>query len=216
MKEIDFLPQWYKAGKRRRVNYRRQYIVIAGLLVTMIAWSLAAGYSVSVAKAQVDVLQESLERNGPVAARFQQFQQEITELERKKNVLEKLGQRTTVSSIIAELSYLVNDDIVVREIVITNEKFENRQSASGGGSVRISSSQGQKKESLLDTDSRIKVIIDGLAVNGLDVGGLMSEIENSPYFFQVVPGFSNNTKTKTGQATEFEISFYVANYKEQK
>jgi hypothetical protein len=35
MKEIDFLPEWYKNGRRRRMRYRTQYAVLGCIFVVM-------------------------------------------------------------------------------------------------------------------------------------------------------------------------------------
>jgi len=51
---------------------------------------------------------------------------------------------------------------------------------------------------------------------------LICKLDDSPYFCQVVPSFSRNKKMKVGtglagenfQVSEFEISCYLANYRE--
>jgi hypothetical protein len=86
------------------------------------------------------------------------------------------------------------------------------------------------------------VVIAGVAADTRDVADLISKLEESPYFFQVVPSFSKSTKLevkgrpstsaatdavrratetrsevsdagKSLQATEFEINCYLANYR---
>ena len=99
MKEIDFLPQWYKTGKRRRVNYRRQYIVIGGLFFGMLAWNFSAGYSVSLLNAQVDVMSNSISSNDTIAGRYQEFQDNLTELQRKWELLELLDPGLKMSCV---------------------------------------------------------------------------------------------------------------------
>nr|MBC8379068.1 hypothetical protein [Planctomycetota bacterium] len=43
MKEIDFIPEWYKASQNRMKRYHRQYILLASLLTIMMAWSFIIG-----------------------------------------------------------------------------------------------------------------------------------------------------------------------------
>ena len=215
MKEIDFLPQWYKAGKRRRINYRRQYIVVAGLALSMLAWNFAAGYSVSQTKAHVDILKKSLEVNGPIAERYLQYEKDVEDLQSRQEIIEKLGQRVSVSSIIAELSYLVGDDIVITRLVMNNNKFDSGESKTADSSIRIAKTQDQNKEDLLDNDLITEVIVEGLAMSGQEVGAFISKLEESPYFFKTVPGYSRNKEKNNSQITEFELSFHVANYIEE-
>jgi hypothetical protein len=40
MKEIDFLPEWYKSGRQRQIGYRAQVLGMGGVLLIMIVWNL--------------------------------------------------------------------------------------------------------------------------------------------------------------------------------
>jgi hypothetical protein len=100
---------------------------------------------------------------------------------------------------------------------------------------------GTKQELPLG-DVRFKVVIGGVAADASDVAALICSLEDSPYFYQVVPSFSRTAViTQTGnssfhskinnenskgivqqnkgnnqiQISEFEISSYLANYCEQ-
>jgi len=46
MKEIDFLPKWYKSGRRRQISYRTQYVGLAGIFLLMNVRNLAASRSI--------------------------------------------------------------------------------------------------------------------------------------------------------------------------
>jgi len=53
MKEIDFLPAWYKSGKRRQISYRTQYAGLVGISVVMMVWNFIATHSLSKATAKL-------------------------------------------------------------------------------------------------------------------------------------------------------------------
>ena len=53
MKEIDFLPEWYKSDKRRQVSYRTQYIAISSVFAVMMLWGFISTRSISKARAQI-------------------------------------------------------------------------------------------------------------------------------------------------------------------
>ena len=53
MKEIDFLPEWYKSGRRRQMSYRTQYAALACIFVVMLVWNFLTARSVSQAKAEL-------------------------------------------------------------------------------------------------------------------------------------------------------------------
>ena len=52
MKDIDFLPEWYKSGLRREVSYRTQYMALGGVFLVMAVWSLTTTHSISKARAE--------------------------------------------------------------------------------------------------------------------------------------------------------------------
>jgi len=66
-------------------------------------------------------------------------------------------------------------------------------------------------------------VISGVAADASNVAELLCRLEDSPYFQLVYPSFSRNRNIKTGtnlagenyQASEFEISCYLANYRQE-
>lgn len=72
-------------------------------------------------------------------------------------------------------------------------------------------------------DVRFKVVINGVAEDASNVAQLICDLENSPYFCLIYPSFSRNAEVKTTsssdgkqlQVTEFEVSCYIANYREE-
>ncbi|MFA5252385.1 MAG: hypothetical protein WC454_07360, partial [Phycisphaerae bacterium] len=52
MKEIDFLPKWYKNSRQRQISYRAQYAGLGCIFVAMIVWNFIATHSLSKAAAE--------------------------------------------------------------------------------------------------------------------------------------------------------------------
>lgn len=214
MKEIDFLPQWYKAGRRRKVNYRRQYIVLVGIFVAMVVWSFAASYSVSVSEGHIQVLQNSLDASENVSEKYMNLECTLKGMKSREKIVTELTPQTTYSSIIAELSFLADDNIMLKKLLVQAEPY--KKSSSGNASaVTFANRQDKKVDVMPVKNTRLKVIMMGLAADASNVAILMSNLEESAYFCQVVPGYSRNKKDRDVTVTEFEISCYVANYQEE-
>ena len=214
MNEIDFLPQWYKTSKRRRVNYRRQYIAVGGLFFAMLAWSFSGSYSVSLLSAQVKVMENSIGGNAKVAGKYQEFQNRMSALETKARLLGKLDPGLKMSWVLGELSYLVTDNMLITKLDIKSEKIKSEGSDSKGGSVRFSNARKDEDKAMPEANICFRVVIRGLATDAAEVTTFISELEDSPYFCQIVPGFMKNLKDSS--ETDFEISCVVANYVEKK
>jgi hypothetical protein len=209
MKEIDFLPKWYKTGKRRQVNFRRQYIVVAGVFITLVAWSFSASLSISVVEAQVKMMHGSLKNNQQIAQGYTDLQGTLGKLNEKKDLLEKLDSGVMVSSTLAELSYLVGKNITLTNMDYKSEVFEYEKMTSGS-SVRLSKMSSDKKEAMPSSNVRFSIVIKGVADNAADVTAFIKRLVKSEYLCQIRPVILRNVKDTS--AAEFEINCYVANY----
>jgi Tfp pilus assembly protein PilN len=194
MKEIDFLPEWYKSGRRRQVSYRTQYIALGGIFVVMMVWSFTAMHSVSKARAQVAEMTENQAQAKRVSAEFAGIEDEIRALRQNEESIEKIDSRIDVASVLAEISYLIDEKIVLKKIELTAEKFVNGQDAtkstSTGTVVRAVRTNSNNTKGMPLGNVRFKVVLAGVAVDASDVAVLMCKLEDSPYFCQVVLSFS--------------------------
>ena len=215
MKEIDFLPQWYKKSKRRQSSYRRQYVEVTFLLIALTLWSFAGGKFLTNAQARLKTAENYLTVTKPFNAEFDRFQAELKTLQKDYAVLEKIDTKVNVSNIIAEIAFLVDDNIILESICIQSEKFEEQKTSTMASSVRLSNPAVNTQTDLPHEWSRYKVIISGIAADSTEATQLISRIEASPYFKRVIPGPMRNKEIKQIPLTEFEISCYLTNYVEK-
>lgn len=245
MKEIDFLPEWYKSGRRRQTGYRTQYVALGGVFIVMMAWNFITTHSISKAKAkfaQAAVRQTQAES---ASREFTMLKTEIMNLQKKTGAIERIDSRIDVASVLAEMSFLIDKKIALSKIEFVAEKFADKPGAQPNNSsvVRAVLPKFDEKDAPLG-DVRFKVVIRGIAVDAGDVAALICRLEDSPYFCQVVPSFSRNAEVKAAsypmvasgagagekagdaqrdvresgksvQVSEFEISCYLANCREQ-
>ena len=215
MKEIDFIPEWYTAGRKRRLNYHRQYAVMIGVFTVMVCWSFVTSRTISKAKAQVDGVDKSLAVGVSRAREYNKLRFSFAQLTKKEQILERLNPKVDISNIIAELSFLVDGDIILGKLDIQTEPFHTG-SGSDKSTVQLNYGGDNSKGSMPYENRCIKVLISGIAAGAAEVATLISRLEGSPYFCRIIPGFSRNKKVKDVETTEFEISCYVADYIEHK
>jgi len=210
MKEIDFLPEWYMAGKKRRVSYQRQYLVIGGLFLIMMLWSFAASCSISAVEGQVNIMQNSLDSHTTIAKKYGRYEQALVLLNERAERLKKLDTGINISAVFAELSFLASDQIVVTELEIKSEVFKDDSNAAKAESTKLGSGKNGKETAMPEADIRYKVMLAGIAASAADVTDYIAQLEKSSYFCLVVPGLLQNMSEST--TTKFEISCYIANY----
>ncbi len=241
MKEIDFLPEWYKSGRRRQVSYRTQYLALGGVFVVMVVWNFVATHSISKARAQCAQISTKQAEAEGLSAKFAELKSELRELRGKMEFIEEIDSKIDVASVLAEMSFLIDERIVLNKVAFDAEKIEDERwsepSPRAGTVVRAVRTKLNEKRELPLGDVRFRVVIDGVAADASGVASLICKLEDSPYFCDVVPSFSRTAEinvtsnpslrsgTKSAKSgreaegkilvSEFEISCYLANYLEQ-
>ncbi len=216
MKEIDFIPQWYKDRQKKQVGYHTQYVVIIVIFAAIVLWSFGTCISVSKAKAQIKRIEASLAENAELADECNKLTTVLSRLRNKAQILDKLDHKTSIANVIAEISFLVPDNVILSKINIGLERFETPAPPANTSNVRLLRRGADAADAMPPQDSRFKVVLAGIAAGVEDVAALISALESSSYFCQVVPGFSRSSKVKDVTVTEFEISCYLANYVQDK
>jgi len=234
VKEIDFLPEWYKSGERRQIGYRAQYAVLGGMLVVMVVWSLVATYLVSKTGRELAAAQPKQREAELVSQEFARIQSQVTKLQKKADIIAGINSRINVANVLAELSFLIDEKVVLSRVEMVAERFVEDKGATGRrASVRVASDRRRASQGDWSGPRiRFKVVINGMAVDAGHVAELISRLEDSPYFCLVYPSFSRNSQIKRRmrrpaagkndwqppegyQVSEFEISCYLANYRRQ-
>ena len=212
MKEIDFLPDWYRNGKRRRISYQTQYAAILCILLAMAGWSFFTARWVSTSQAQVNEDASETKEVERAGQEYKTLQNEISTLNAKAQTLSKLDPRICVADVLGELGFLIDSRILITQIKLDAQALGGANQKTDG--IRVAQRNSQHSGTM-QGDARFKVVINGLAADASDVAKLICKLEGSHYFTQVIPGFSRTKEIKSHQVSEFEISCYIANYREK-
>jgi hypothetical protein len=189
----------------------------------MIVWNFITTYSISKARGEVEKRKAMLAEAESVSRDFARIKSEVTGLQKKVKSMEEMDSKIDVASVLAEMSFLINDNIVLDKVEFNAERFideqQEKESRRNAAAVRVASRKFVGREKLPLGDVRFKVVISGVARDAGDIAELICKLEESPYFCLVYPSFSRNKKmtvepVKDLQMSEFEISCYLANYRE--
>lgn len=215
MKEIDFMPDWYRTELRRKRRCRRQYVLLAALIAVLAGWSFVAGHRLEQARAEVRSVQDRFESEQEALVRVIRTQSEIAVMQQKQTLLESITPRTTLSAILAELSHTVGENVILSRLTLTNEPIARAAAVSdrAAGTVQIGTSRKEEQSAFSQAPSRTKVVLNGIAARPADAAALISKLEQGGYFEQVAPVYTRARKLKDNDVTEFEIRFYVADYR---
>ncbi|MFZ9034237.1 MAG: PilN domain-containing protein [Anaerohalosphaeraceae bacterium] len=216
MNEIDFIPQWYKAGRERKQRYIRQYALMATLFTLMLGWGFVINGHVSHVKAEVQEIETAFEKGRARSEQATDLQTRIAEMKDKKGLLDKIESRTQMTAILGEISYLIGKNVILSRLSLQNELIGDpgkKNAFASGAVVQVSGSQQDDQDDVVPASpSHYKVVLTGIAARPADAALLIARLEDTDYFDGVFLVYSKPKKVKDEDVTEFEIRCFVADY----
>ncbi|MHC4475327.1 MAG: hypothetical protein ACYTEL_06770 [Planctomycetota bacterium] len=224
MKEIDFIPEWYKSGRRRQVSYRTQYAVLGCVLGVMVVWNIVTAGSISKARAQFTQQSARQAQMQEASREYVEIEQQVAELREKATSILEMDSRIDVAGVLGEVSFLVDRRMVLSKVELTTEPLMTEQKGKGknGSAVRAASDKNGSGKPMPFGPVRFKVFISGVASDASDVAELVRKFEESVYFCEVTSSWRDkqiaagtSSAKKDIQATGFEMDCYLANYQQK-
>ncbi|MFA6186949.1 MAG: hypothetical protein WC770_07050 [Phycisphaerae bacterium] len=209
MREIDFLPDWYKHGRVEHRKYREFYVAIGLIVLVMVVWSVFANGRVAVVKAKNATLRNAKLIQTRGQAEYDSAQNQFYQMQAKQRMLDSVKSNMAVSNVLAEISHLLNGRVVLKKLEIKSEPLPSQNSAKN--EIQVYSADSDKSK-MFDNKVRYKIVLGGLAADAAQVAETINMLEMSDYFFQVIPGFSRNIPVGGRQVCEFELTCYLSNY----
>jgi len=239
MKEIDFLPEWYREGRRRQVHMRRQYATLALIFLGMMTYNVTLTQKTARATAELARFEEERVQAENMLHEYNVIAKALSDVQTKANLIERIDSKIDVASLLAEMSHVIAETVVLSRVECISEPLPGRSQggASGESGVRTAAQAGSSGTRVSLGDTRFKIILAGVAATPADVAALVCRLDDSVYFREVYPSYSRNTevsvpagdarvqtpgpgggsaaqKNETIQTSEFEITCYLANYEE--
>ena len=236
MKELDFLPQWYKDRKRRSSLVRKQYIALVAVFLLMMAFNLTATHRAGRVAAEVSQYDDQQMQAEAVVHEFNRVTKELNEMKAKADLVRRIDNHIDVGAVLAEISHLVDESVVLNKVELVAEPLAPSQDTgrTKGAPVRAMSQAEDVQQTVALGNTKLRVTLAGVAIQPSYVADLVCRLDESAYFQQVRPSFYNKAKIRAGASrrtshpaekagvdaaemldvTTFEITCYLANYRE--
>ena len=221
MKEINFLPQWYKQNKINKFKYRMEFIALSATFLFMLLWIAVAGCRASIQKNKLSALLEKNVIAEQESSEYGVLRKQLHQLQKNQKIIESIDSHMDITHVLAELSYLIDSKTVVTKLEFDAESVnkESPEEKKNPSFLRVAKIEDNKNSFDVIGNVRFKIIIKGIAFAQGDVAGFICKLEDSPYFCNVIPSYTRNVKAKVGtlfcakgyQISEFELSCYLAN-----
>jgi len=238
VKEIDFLPEWHKEGRRRRLHMRRQYAALIVLFLALVTYNAIATHKIARANADLANLEDRRFWAEGLVHEYETVTEQLEVRQAKVASIEQVDTRIDMAAVLAEISYIIGDRVLLSRLEFTPESLADQEKTPDRDRAVVRSASPsrapQKAASLGKV--RFRVALAGIAVDSAEVGALVRRFDDSPYFQLVHPLYRDNTiqigttespasrasesetrraDTRLISVTEFEITCYLANYEER-
>jgi hypothetical protein len=239
MKEIDFLPGWYKDGQRQRQRVCRQYIVLAVAFIAMVGYNTMATHRISRASAELAQIEGRRVEAEVACQEFNTVTSHLNRVREKAALIERIDSRINVGAVLAEMSHILGETVVLSRVEFIAEPLADDNKDTRGNDTGVRAAEGKKdvsRETLVG-NVRFRIVLTGVAVSPADVAALVRRLDDSSYFHRVHASFWRSGKVQVssrfveaapkaqggagaaGQpesldVTEFEVVCYLANYQE--
>ncbi len=240
MKEIDFLPEWYKESKRQRQHVRRQYVVLAVAFIAMISYNTTATHRIARASAELAQIEGKRVEAEIASQEFTTVTGNLNRVREKAALIERIDSKINVAAVLAEMSHILGETVVLSRVEFIAEPFadgDNKDPRANDTGVRIADGKKDVSRETLAGSVCFRIVLTGVAVSPADVAALVRRLDDSSYFHRVHASFWRSGKVqvstqpveaapkaqggvvRAGQpgtldVTEFEVVCYLANYKE--
>ncbi|MEN6428860.1 MAG: hypothetical protein ABFE13_26225 [Phycisphaerales bacterium] len=228
MKDLDFLPDWYKDRRRRHSRMRKQYIALAAVFLMMMAFNLTATQRAARVAADVTSHAEQQASAESVVYEFDRLTKELNQLRTKADLVYRIDTRFDVAAILAEISHIVDESIVLSKIELVSEPFAKpaAKARPKGGVVGADDKSAAVQPETPLGNAKLRIVLAGVAIHPAHVADLVCRLDESAYFQQVRPSSYGKVQIPSRPAAEatgvkvpemldvtgFEITCYLANY----
>ena len=162
MKELDFLPEWYKDGQRRRVHVRRQYVALVVVFLVMMLFNAVALHRAGQAAAEGARLENQRVGAEAVVREFDTLTKQLNELKSRAGLVEQMDSQIDVAAVLAEMSHVIGGSIVVRKLEIQAERFGHSEDKgqTKGSAVRLADGAGNSEKDVPLGRVKFRIVSD--------------------------------------------------------
>jgi len=239
MKEIDFLPEWYKEGKRRQDRVRRQCLGLAIVFLVMISYNVTSVHRIARASGELRRLEGKRVEAESILHQFDAVTGDLNRVRTKADLIQRIDSKIDMAAVLAEMSHIIGETVVLSRVEFKAEPFSNDEKSSRANDVGVRPAEGRTDASKGNLAGSVcfRITLSGVAVGPADVAALVKRLDDSSYFQRVYASFWRNGKVQVSAAsaptssspqtatvsagqgetldvTEFEVVCYLANFKD--
>jgi Tfp pilus assembly protein PilN len=198
MRELEFLPAWYPALRRRKRFVALQAWMAGAIVVALGSWMLLAQRNVSAAESSLAGLQSQLQQTDDQLHRLSELQSLKRQMSQQAQVVALLGPHVPTARLID-----VVEEVMPSDMAILDFSMDSQSQMMAAPTLRAASgAQPAVSRSLL-------IRLHGVAPSDVDLGNFLARLAGVPYFDDIAMAYSKDRVDSGHLMREFEVTFSV-------
>jgi Tfp pilus assembly protein PilN len=199
MRELDFLPDWY-----RKLHRRKRFVMLQMWLSIAIICALGlriflAGRNVRADEESLATLQAQLDQTNGQLQKLHESQVLRQQLSQQAEIVAKLGPHVPTARLLNAL-----DEVMPRQMGLLDLSVDTQMSQKAATGIAAASGN------VPTIDRRVSIRLHGVAPSGEDVGDFLARLASVPYFENINPSYSRDRNEGGHTMREFEVTFSIA------
>jgi len=201
MRELEFLPEWYRRLQARRRMLSLQIWLTLAVIAGLGLWLVVAGGNRRERRYALDELSRQLAQTDAQLQQMERLEAASRQCRQKADALAKLGTYLDASRVVARLGEIIPDTVS-----LTNLTFETEETAAVlSGAQRAS----LKDLSSVPTERRLRARLVGVAPTDVEMATFLTELNKVPFLDNVTATFARDRRESGHVLREFELVFFI-------
>ena len=196
MKEVDFVPAWYRAVQRRRRDLAVRISSLCVLVAAMAVWSVRNLAVVHAAETDLAAVRESYDLQSAPLARIEELREKMQDLQERQTLLSCVRGGARVDQILAELTRLMPQALVLADVGIVQPDRTQAPLASDAANTNTGDSVSEL--------GRVEIM--GFAGSSAEVGSFHTALVESPCFEDVQMSYCRPAVHRNRKGREFLLT----------
>jgi hypothetical protein len=198
MRELEFLPTWYPAIRRRRRQTLLQLWLTGLVAIGLCLWQLMAHRNIERKQREAESFVVDLSQTKATLKLLEEQASLKQKLQLQEQMLAKIGTHIEAARMFDAI-----DKAMPKEMSLIATTLEVEETAP------LARSDGGKSAAAAKPDRRLRIRLEAVAPTQLDLANFLAGLTNVPFFEDVAPTWSKDLIQNDHMMRRFEVTFNV-------
>ncbi len=206
MRELEFLPPWYREARRRRRIFVYQTFATVLLVCGVALWTHLSGRNIASAQAALSTYESQLQqRQGELKQLDEQLRLK-GELAQQQKISEAMGVTVEMTRILATLASVMPREMSILDMSIDTEETVRQVKTPADARAALRAGAIQPAPVF---DRRLKVRLLAVTPNDVDLANFLTGLSSTKSFENPFMSFAKDRAEDGRIMREFQVTFYV-------